>query len=104
MPPYANPAYTKHAYKSVIPRLHSFVKPLKELPPQKKTKKTTTKQQQQQHNNNNTTTTENRDGPTPQLGACMDRSGQLRPVATKVSNGLTPGTVYRFVTSPSELR
>ena len=35
---------------------------------------------------------------------CLDRSGQIRPVAMKVSYGLTPGTVCRFVTSPSELR
>ena len=35
---------------------------------------------------------------------CLDRSGQIRPVATKVSYGLTPGTVCRFVTSPSKFR
>ena len=32
-----------------------------------------------------------------------DRSGQVRPVATKLHNGLTPSTVHRFMMSSSDL-
>ena len=62
-PPYAKPAYTKHAYESDIPRLYiySFLKPLKDL-----------------------TQIRERERRSHTSIRYLDRSGQIRPVAMKL--------------------